>query len=118
MDREKYGKIIVDQIINDYKNSEEFRSDAAKFMYRWFMCILNHKTVSLGDHFIQTMGGKLEIQGSAKSEFVEGMTKYNDYKAKLEELYNMLDDDYNKTLYPNISTDNKNNKICSKFLID
>lgn len=34
MDREKYGKIIVDQIINDYKSSKEFSDEARRFIYR------------------------------------------------------------------------------------
>lgn len=117
MDRKKYGEIIVDQIINDYKNSAEFRDDAARFMYRWFMQILNYKTASLGDSFVQTINGAYD-QEDAKKMFMEGMEKYNDLKAKMDMLYDLLTDEHNKTLYPSNMTDSTISKYYPDFLKD
>ena len=118
MDRKKYGEIIVDQIINDYKNSAEFRNDAARFMYRWFMQILNYKTASLGDLFVQTIENKFVVPEDSKKNFMEGMEKYSDLKAKMDMLYDLLTDEHNKTLYPSNITDSTISKYYPDFLKD
>lgn len=100
MDRKKYGEIIVDQIINDYKNSKEFRGDACNLIYRWLTTIINYKTASLGNAFVEKTPTCLELSEDAKKEFIEGMTKYNDLRAKMDELFDMLHDESNRDLYP------------------
>ena len=100
MDRKKYGEIIVDQIINDYKNSSEFRDYARDFIYRWLTIILNFKTANLGDSFVQKSTDCLELPEDVKKEFLEGMTKYNDLRAKMDELFDMLQ--ANNHLYPSL----------------
>lgn len=100
MDRKKYGEIIVDQIINDYKNSKEFRDDARHFLYRWLTCILNYKTADLGNCFVNGLNGTMTVPEENQQKFMEGMDKYNDLRAKMDELDAMLDDEANIYMYP------------------
>lgn len=105
MDREKYGKIIVDQIINDYKNSKEFRDDARQFIYRWLDIIINYKTAGLGDKFVQQVSTQdsepqYVLPEDAQKLFMEGMDKYNNLRTKMNELDAMLGDEANSNMYP------------------
>ena len=100
MDRKKYGEIIVDQIINDYKNSKEFRDDARHFLYRWLTTIINYKVANLGDNFVQQFKTSDVLPEDEKKVFMEGMDKYNDLRAKMDELDAMLDDEANIDMYP------------------
>lgn len=101
MDRKKYGEIIVDQIINDYRNSKEFRDDARHFLYQWLTTIINYKVASLGDNFVQRFNTSEVLSEDNEKMFMEGMDKYNDLRAKMDELDAMLDDEANIDMYPN-----------------
>ena len=95
MDRKKYGEIIVNQIINDYRNSKEYREDAANYVYRWLTCILNYKTADLGRMFefsLKHNADHIAVSEENKQKFMDGMEKYNDLREKMNTLFNMLFD--------------------------
>lgn len=100
MDKNKYGEIIVNQIINAYKNSEEFTRDASDFMRNWLTSIINAKTAQAGDTFVlETSGGKT-ITEEAQNEFMSRMSKYKELKTKLDDLYELLNDEVAETFRP------------------
>jgi hypothetical protein len=93
MDRKKYGEIIVDQIINDYRNSKEYRQDAANYIYKWLTCILNYKTADLGNNFVNGLNGTMTVPEENQQKFMEGMEMYNDLREKMNTLFKMLSDE-------------------------
>lgn len=107
MDREKYGKIIVDQIINDYKSSKEFSDDARRFVYRWLNIILNYKIAGLGDNLVRNLEGKNEVTEEEKNKFLVGMAEYDCLKENMDKLFDLMDTDEADTFRP-IPIINKN----------
>ena len=93
MDRKKYGEIIVNQIINDYRNSKEYRQDAANYIYRWLTCILNYKTADLGNMFTKGLNDTMTVPEENQQKFMDGMEMYNDLRAKMNTLFKMLFDE-------------------------
>ena len=100
MDREKYGKIIVDQIINDYKSSKEFSDDARRFVYRWLDIILNYKIAGLGDNLVRNLEGKNEVTEEEKNKFLVGMAEYDRLKVNMDKLFDLMDTDEADTFRP------------------
>lgn len=107
MDREKYGKIIVDQIINDYKSSKEFSDDARRFVYRWLNIILNYKIAGLGDNLVRNLEGKNEVTEEEKNKFLVGMAEYDSLKENMDKLFDLMDTDEADSVRP-IPIINKN----------
>ena len=102
MNKQVYGEMIVDQIINGYKSSEEYRDEARAFIYKWFINIVNHKIGEVGCIFAQS-----GMDEEAKKEFIDNMEKWKDLKEKLDYMFSWLDESYCKTLFPsNINIDN------------
>lgn len=93
MDRKKYGEIIVDQIINDYRNSKEYRQDATNYIYRWLTCILNYKTADLGSNFVNGLNDTMTVPEENQQKFMDGMEMYNDLREKMNTLFKMLSDE-------------------------
>lgn len=93
MDRKKYGEIIVNQIINDYRNSKEYRQDAANYIYRWLTCILNYKTADLGNCFVNGLNDTMKVPEENQQKFMDGMEMYNDLREKMNTLFKMLFDE-------------------------
>ena len=93
MDRKKYGEIIVDQIINDYKSSKEFSDDARRFVYRWLNIILNYKSAGLGDNIVRNLEGKNEVTEEEKNKFVAGMAEYNRLRENIDKLFELMNTD-------------------------
>ena len=100
MDREKYGKMIVDQIINNYKSSKEFSDDARRFIYRWLDIILNYKIAGLGDNFARKFDLKNEATEEEKDKFVVGMAEYNRLKENMDKLFDLMDTDEAYSMCP------------------
>lgn len=119
MDRKKYGEIIVDQIINDYRNSKEYRQDAANYIYKWLTCILNYKTADLGNNFVNGLNGTMTVPEENQQKFMEGMEMYNDLREKMNTLFKMLSDEgaddwapiQNSTLYDPSAMFKDNKKV-------
>ena len=111
MDREKYGKIIVDQIINDYKNSKEYKQDAINYIYRWLTCILNYKAAGVGDCFVRDIHGCMEVTEESKKKFMDGMEKYNDLRDKMDTLFKMLYGDTADDLAQAYVSDNRRSQL-------
>ena len=100
MDRKKYGEIIVDQIINDYKSSKEFSDDARRFVYRWLDIILNFKIAGLGDNLARNLEGKNEVTEEEKNKFIVGMAEYGRLKENMDKLFDLMDTDEAGTFRP------------------
>ncbi len=100
MDRKKYGEIIVDQIINDYKSSKEFSDDARRFVYRWLDIILNFKIAGLGDNLVRNLEGKNEVTEEEKNKFIVGMAEYGRLKENMDKLFDLMDTDEAGTFRP------------------
>lgn len=100
MDRKKYGEIIVDQIINDYKSSKEFSDDARRFVYRWLTCILNYKTADLGNCFVNGLNDTMIVPEENQQKFMEGMKMYNDLRENMDKLFDLMDTDEADTFRP------------------
>lgn len=105
MDRKKYGEIIVDQIINDYKNSKEFRDDAIAFIFKWLTNIINYRIANVGLDLSLS-----NLDKEAQKEFIKGMEKNNDLKEKIFDAYHLLTSEENQDFYPSHVSGDKNNQ--------
>ena len=87
MDNNEYGRIIVEQIINDYKQSKEFKNDAVEYVRREVETELNFKAADAGLRFGNSMESPIE-----KASFIAAMMKIKAQKEALSELLKLIKD--------------------------
>lgn len=83
MDRQKYGEMMVNQIIEDYKLSDDFKRDAVEYVYRKIMEHTNFSEAHTAD--ILTTSNFSE---EARNEFMNSMAKFKGLKNSLNTLFN------------------------------
>ena len=98
MDKKMYGEFIVNEIINNYKSSEEYRNDARNFVYRWLMNIIYYKSAGVGDNFVKSVCDG--ISDEVKCSFVSDFEKWTDMRTKLGEIFDLLNDEHGRELFP------------------
>ena len=61
-------------------------------MYQWWKNILNAMTTYSGDQFLNNTNGGEHVTEDNVNKFMADMTKYNDLNAKLDGLFELLND--------------------------
>ena len=85
MDRQKYGEMMVNQIIEDYKLSDDFKRDAVEYVYR---NIINHMNYREG-HTADILATS-NFSEEAQNEFMNSMAKFKGLKNSLNTLFSQL----------------------------
>jgi len=93
MDKKAYGEIVVESILIEYVNSEEYAKDAARYLYRWWLSILNTRAAQVGNQFIADTNGGDNVTKDSTDKFMAEMAKYNDLRVKMNELFGLLNDE-------------------------